>query len=374
MERGFWLRPSVSIAIIAMLLALIAAHDFLSGPALNLSVAYFVPITYAAWALGRRSAVVTALVAEVATVLDQRTLFQTTGEMLLVGVSNVIVRLIIYLFVAEVTYRLVQSTRTAHIATEDLERTYARLDEDMKAGGLLQESLLGFTLPNVPGYGIGAVVEYAEPVGGDFADIGTLDGKIYVCVADISGKGTPAALFTTLLKHLLNQAHEQGVRGRQVVSALNSTLSRALPDDRFVSLIYAELDPATGELNYVNAGHPEGLIYRGNTGDIETVGPTSPIIGIDAADSAIKSASVTFNPGDMLVMYTDGATDSKTPDGRRLGDDYIRKLFRESTQLSAQKAVDNISTSIENATDVGYRDDLTIVCIKKDSDTAMSGS
>jgi sigma-B regulation protein RsbU (phosphoserine phosphatase) len=333
---------------------------------------YFIPITYAAWRLGRKGAVVTALLADIPEVFEEIRAVQSGLIPEISAAGNVLLRLAIYIFVAEVTIRLLESNRETRAYAENLktlndnlQNANQRLDEDLKAAGTLQTGVLAFTPPEVPGWGIGASVNYAGPIGGDYADAGVVDDRIYVCVADISGKGIPAALFTALLEHLLHDAHERGLRGADVIQAVNSALYKVMPPETFITLFYAEINPDDGKVEFVNAGHTEGLIYRSQTSGLETVGPNCTILAITEELTVRPQDSLTLLPGDTLVLYTDGATESKTLQGQRFGEDLIRQLIVEFGHLDAQSMTKSICEKILAIINPEYRDDLTVLCVQR---------
>lgn len=367
----FFRRSGISIAITGVLLVVITVLDYITDPMLDLTIAYFVPITFAALTVGRWLAFTSALVAEVETCIDQADLVNTGIQSGEIAVSAIVVKILIYLFVAEVTSRLAKSDAEARHAAADLDEaneelraTNERLDDDVRTAGLLQERLFSFDPLIVEGCEVGAKVLLAGPTGGDFADVGTIDGLVYVCIADIAGKGTPAALFTSLLRHLLKDSHRRGLRGGNVLSTVNSALCRSMPTERFITLFYAEIDPASGRVEYVNAGHPEGLLYRGDRDEFEMVKPTAPLLGIKGLHPNFATSALQMRPGDSLTLYTDGATESKATAGDRIGEEPIRQLAREYSSLSAQEMSEQILASIEEATVAGSRDDLSIVCVK----------
>ncbi len=362
------------------LLAIVTFLDYVTGPTIDFSIVYFLPITFAAWAIGRGGALSTAVFAEIPTCLDHISLIRLGDQDPLQAVSSVIVRFFVYLFVAEVTVRLAQSNRAARRSAEELERvnvelrhTYDRLDEDASAGGMLQEALLAFELPSVPGCEVGARLQNAFRVGGDFVDVGLIDGRVYVCVGDISGKGTPAALFTALLKYLLKDAHRRGLRGGEVVSYLNPALCRGLPDERFVTLFYAEIEPGSGRVHYANAGHLEGLIYRRSSDVIDLLGPTAPILAVSDSFSQDLTSTAVMRDGDVLVLYTDGATESKMTSGERIGEERFADIARSYAHLDAQDMVDRICEHIQSITIDGARDDIAIVSAKMTGGRVLIG-
>lgn len=367
-----WIRrPIPAIILIILLVGLIFVADIVTGERLDVSILYFLPITFAAWALGRYAAYVTSLVSGAVYFQDQLHFVITGEQSLVVTVLDVLVRLLVFVFAAELTFRLARSMREARSSAHELARlntdlhnTYVSLDEDLNAAGLLQKNILEIEKPNVAGCSIGASVRYAGKTGGDFADAGKIDGKIYICVGDISGKGTPAALFTTLLKHLLNDALEQGLNGSGIVMHLNTALKSVLPADKFVTLFYAEIDPKTGILECVNAGHPDGLVYRAQSGQLEHLEHTAPIIGsFDLPDKPLSSHHQ-LQPDDVIVIYSDGVTDSKCVDGARLGDQPIQQLTITHSKLEPQEMAEAITSDIESLTLPDKRDDIAVICVK----------
>lgn len=358
-------------AVVLCLLVVISVLDRVTDPRINLSVAFFVPIVLAAWALGRPGAVAAALIAEIPTYMEQTAAFGAAARSNVEATSTIVVHLLIYLFVAEVTVRLMKSREEAQTAAAkaralalELQTAYSRLDEDVRAGGTLQASALRFAPPTVPGCEVGARVQYARAVGGDFADAAVLNGHVYACVGDISGKGTPAALFSMLFKHLLDSAHRRGLCAREVVTELDRELSQGLPDDRFVTFFYVEIDPGNGLVEYVNAGHPEGILFRHSSRAIELLGPNVSLLGCSEVPTAVTTSTIRLQPGDVLVLYTDGATESRRPDRSRLGDVFMIDLVKEYGGLAAQEMADTIVRRVEEATEAEWRDDLTVLCIK----------
>lgn len=360
----------VAVIITATLLGIVELADYVTGPFIDLAIAYFIPIIYAAWALGRGLAFPTILLAEVTTYFDQRELVRVGELSPLVAVSNIIARFFVFVFVVEVTRRLISSREHMRRTAENLRATgeklreaYESIDADIKAAGLLQSSVLDFDLPDIPGLQIGTSIKYAGSTGGDFADAGILDDRIYACVADVSGKGVPAALFTTLLKYLLMEAHDLGLRSVDAIMYINRGLSRMFTPEYFVTLFYLEIEPSTGRVEYVNAGHPEGLIYHTETEGLELASPTTGLLGV-SDDLRVNMRELILHGGDSLVMYTDGATDSRTPEGARLGEQAILDLTMRYHNLPAQDMANSIREGIEAATDPDLRDDLVVICVK----------
>lgn len=368
-----WARwPLVAAGITLTLLAIVAAIDYVTGPKVDVTVLYFLPVTYAAWSLGRSGAFVAALVATVPTLAEQIKLINAGAQSGRGATGEVIVPFVTYLFVAEVVSRLSTSvTMEREMAAnlqksrDQIETLYERVNQDLDIARQLQQKILAVTPPSAPCCDFGVAVKYARAVGGDFADVGMLDDAAFVCVADISGKGMPAALFTALVKHLLDDAHRLGLRGSTVVEYINSAMTSNMPSDAFLTLFYAEMDGKSGAIHYTNAGHPPGLVFRATSGDIEEAGTTGTVLGIRSADSfKAQTSEILLELGDVLVLYTDGATESKTTEGEFLGDDLIRQLTAEYAHLEAQDMAERLSADLLSRVDESRADDIAIVCVK----------
>ncbi len=365
---------SVIITFVTLLiLGAIGWIDWISGPNLNLSIAYFLPITFAAWFIGRPFALVATVLATVPYAADQVVMAYTTHQATIITIIDTIVPLLVFLFATEATTRLHQrSTQVAGMVRQlqarnaDLQQAYSLLDDDFQAAGIIQTTLLEIPRLHVRGIDIGAKTSYARAVGGDFAAVEVSDGFVYACIADISGKGTPAALFTALLKYLLDEALRQKLRGAGVVEYINASLLQVLPPERFVTLFLVEIDQDNGSFQYVNAGHPEGLLFRRETNSLEGLMPTNQIIGLSDT-LCVRVAENKLHDGDVLLLYTDGATDSQALDGARLGEEPIRSFVKQHIELDAQAMAEAVVASIEAQTLSQLRDDLSVICIRKTS-------
>jgi len=358
-----------SFVIVAVILVSVTVLDYLALPQLDMSIAYFIPILFAAWRLGRLGSMSVAMVAEIQAILDQ--LRSVLQQSFYVAAANTVVRLLVFVFVAEVTVRLVNSNIRVRQTLDELRNSnerllyaYERLEEDIQAAGIVQSEVLEIAIPKVTSCDIGVCLKYAREVGGDFADVGVIGDKVYACVADVSGKGVPAALFTTLLKHLLLEGHAQGQHTEEVIAMMSQSLTRVLPAEYFVTLIYAEFDPNTGILEYVNAGHPPGLIYRTRTAELVYANANMPLLAYWHGDIPIIPIKLAFDFEDVLMLYTDGAVESKRQDGSRLGSKFIENSLIEYAGLSAQDIASKIFERVLESTIETGRDDVTILCLK----------
>ena len=374
-------RRSIFQAVIVSVLMLIAVWiiDHYTLPHIDLSIAYFLPVAYTAWHLGRPYSISCALISDIPAYIDQSDVAIMQHQSLFELMLNLFLRFLIFVFVAEIVHRLsINSGKMVYDtirlnelnnrlenSNEELQIAYNHIDDDLKAAGALQGSMLSISPIDVKGCQVGSAIKYAGPTGGDYADAGIRDGKVYICVADISGKGTPAALFTMLLEHLLKDAVSRKNSPSKIVEHLNEAFLHSFPFDWFVTLFYAEMELETGIMEYVNAGHVPGLMYRSESGNIDTAENTCALLGSWSLTNSIKSKKNHLDYGDILVVYTDGMIESKLLDGSRLGDEFITRIIDINTHLSAQEIADNTISEIESVTEPSTRDDMTIVCLKR---------
>lgn len=246
--------------------------------------------------------------------------------------------------------------------------TQARLKRDLETAHIIQLSFLPRSVPTVPGYAFGAFYQSAQEVGGDYYGFIPLeDGRVAVALGDVAGKGIPAALLMAKLsseiRFCLLREHDPAA----VVTALNDLLyefaSRA---DRFVTLNLAVLDPKKHEAILVNAGHPSPLLYRPGSGELVEAVPNDlagPPVGI-ADGYRFDSCKISFNPGDTLLVFTDGVTDPENGLGQDFGVEGIRKTIRQLGPASPQTLIDRLVEAVQtHAFGSPQFDDIALVSV-----------
>ncbi len=201
--------------------------------------------------------------------------------------------------------------RTAEVAEKNrqLEEKQARIDDDLQTAQVLQASILPTDFSAYRGTGIAASMKPALEVGGDFYDVFPLEnGRIGLVVADVSGKGVAAAFFMAVTRTMLRGVALGGAEPADCLAQVNEALCRENPIDMFVTVLYAELEEATGAVNFVNAGHCEPIVTA--NGKAEVLHRTgNPPLGVIPARKFIER-SFTLAPGEMLFLYTDGVTEA----------------------------------------------------------------
>jgi len=211
-----------------------------------------------------------------------------------------------------------------------------------------------------------ASMRAAKDVGGDFYDICRIDDDhISFTIADVSGKGIPAAIFMAVSHTLLRFAGRKSIDPVPVITESNEVLARESFDSMFVTLFYGVYNTRTGEVCYVNAGHNPPCILR-HDNSVETL-PVSPDISLGVLEQHdFKSATITLQPGDAIIAFTDGVTESCSPDNELFGDDRLKKLLAAHCGSTAEEIVSAIGNAVkEHANGTEQSDDITILALKR---------
>jgi serine phosphatase RsbU (regulator of sigma subunit) len=205
----------------------------------------------------------------------------------------------------------------------------------------------------------------ANTVGGDFYDVlPTADGRVILTLGDVAGKGSPAALLMALLLAVLRTLVDEALEPTELMSRLNAQICRHSPASRFITLFYAVYEPSTGRLSYVNAGQNPPLVRR-RGGNYEKLAATGVALGM--FDQSTYSAVDTFlDPGDTLVLYSDGITEAEDPSGQPLEEAGLENIVASYSSFSAAE----IGTAVLKAVEVHakasrFGDDLTILILKR---------
>jgi serine phosphatase RsbU (regulator of sigma subunit) len=206
----------------------------------------------------------------------------------------------------------------------------------------------------------------ANTVGGDYYDIIQLgDGKVAVVQADVAGKGMPAALLMAVLQGSLRTLISAGLRGRQLVDALNDYLHDNTPSNRMVTLFYGELDLATGEMSYVNAGHSLPFLIR-RDGGLERPSDSSMVLGI-VPHRAYPPSVLRLEPGDRLLLFTDGISEASDRGDNEYGDERVEDYLRHhQPRDTGQDLVDGlVSDVLRFCKPAAPVDDMTLTLITR---------
>lgn len=251
----------------------------------------------------------------------------------------------------------------------------SRIEEELAVARRIQASFLPRRLPQPAGWQVAAYSRGAQAVGGDFFDcIELADGRLGLVVADACGKGVTAALFVALTRSLLRAASQapwlfQGGPARDAEGVLmgalrlvNDYICREHGDSNmFITLFYGVLDPVSGELAYLNAGHNPPLhVGAGGEPIVETGLGSMPVGILPGQSYEVQRALI--RPGERLVAFSDGITEATSPADELFGDERLQAAIRAGAHLDAQSLVEAIVAEVDAfAAGAPQSDDITLL-------------
>ena len=269
---------------------------------------------------------------------------------------------------------LIASTlRQAAVYAETLE--YQSAVQELEFAGRIQASFLPNELPDMDGWELAVTLLPARETSGDFFDfIQTSDGQVGILIADVADKGLGAALYMALSRTLIRTYAIEYEASPDIV--LFSANERILQDARanlFVTVFYGLLDPQTGMLTYCNAGHSSPLLLsRKNGSTIHALTPTGMPIGVDE-DAVWTQATIQIEPGDVLLLYTDGIPDAQTEDGDFFKERRLIEVAQSQADASAQEIQVAILDAVQDFTaGTAQFDDITLLVLKRDLEPPAS--
>lgn len=245
-----------------------------------------------------------------------------------------------------------------------------RIREELAVARQIQQDLLPHSFPRGERFEVSAINLPSREIGGDYYDFMSTgkgeDGEIeelLLVIADVSGKGTPAALLMASLQATLRAVREVQPGLAEIAEKVNAALFRTTDTEKFVTLFMAELDVATRRLRYVNAGHNFPILTRAS-GEQILLEEGGLLMGV-MEGAEYEEGQVFLEPNDVLVLYTDGVNEAQDPRREEFGEERLRTLIRERSYLGAREIRDEIYREVlAFAASQSQYDDLTLVVLK----------
>ena len=263
-------------------------------------------------------------------------------------------------FTIDRTLKHVEELREALSARDKL----VAIQNELDVASTMQQSILPTAFPSSSTYKVFGTMQPARNVGGDFFDVMRLQNdQVGLAIADVSGKGVPAALFMMSSRTLLKGA-AIGVEGPgAVLSEVNNLLHEDNSAQMFVTMLYAIYNPTTRTFTYSSGGHDAPLLVRSD--GTSTLLPLTNGIALGVLpDFEYEQNSVHLSPGDTIVLYTDGVTEAMNMDGIQLGINRVRSVFTESPPADAEEAgMEVVKTVVNFAQDAPQFDDITCLTL-----------
>ncbi len=245
------------------------------------------------------------------------------------------------------------------------ERALLTMKEEMRVASEIQQRLLPKAPPQTEGYDIAGLSIPTQDVGGDYFDFMPLEGnRLAFCLADVSGKGLPAALLMANLQGTVRGQAPVSASPRECLEHANRLLYRSTEPDRFATIFYGVLDPANHLLSYSCAGHERPILCTSGRKLLRL--EAGGLILSFMEECTYEEDTVQISPGDMLVVFSDGITDALNEYDQPYTEERLTALIAESADESAAGLLEKIMSDVKRHTgDHPQFDDMTLVVIKR---------
>ena len=244
-----------------------------------------------------------------------------------------------------------------------------QIEAELKSASDIQRILLPDKSPQIPGYVIAGKNIPARVLSGDYFDfIPLADGGLGAVIADVSGKGTAAAIITAMCRSVLRFSTQSGMSPAATLAVVNRQLYPDIREDMFVTMIYLVIQP-DGSLTLARAGHTLPLVWRKKTGKVETLHSGGLAVGIDKGtvfERVTKDFQFQMESGDCLLLYTDGVNEALDTHGLEFGEERIHTTLSNLAANGPQAVVDGLIADVDRFLN-GRRghDDITLIALQK---------
>ncbi|MEX2264930.1 MAG: SpoIIE family protein phosphatase [Bryobacteraceae bacterium] len=259
----------------------------------------------------------------------------------------------------------VAAIRIDHQRLVEVEQAERLMERELQQAAEIQRGLLPAAAPVTPGLDLAGYNAACRTVGGDYYDFLPFDdGRIAVLVADVSGKGMSAALLMSSLQARVQVLADEPDDLARMVTRLNRLISQNCPSNRFITFFICLIDPRTGEIAYSNAGHNPPLLVRrdGRVDSLDKCG--GPPLGI-LRSVTYERGLERMEPGDVLVLYSDGVTEASNPEGEEFGEKGLAAVFRGRNEPAGNLIEDVIQAVADWTSNAPPADDITLAVIRR---------
>jgi sigma-B regulation protein RsbU (phosphoserine phosphatase) len=236
-------------------------------------------------------------------------------------------------------------------------RTYQRQQE---IGRIIEEVLMPAPRVRLPGLAVAGRYQPSREVGGDFyAVLPLAGGRVGLAIADVAGKGIPAARLAARTRYLLEALAVERRDPADVLQRLNAALVQDSATTLFVSLFYGVIEPAAGTFRFASAGHVPPVLLRADAPEGTLLDVTGLLLGI-LPEAQYVSHATTVGPGDLLVLYTDGLTEARRSDGELFGEPRLAAVVAAARDGTAEDVADAVMRAVADWAGEGPRDDRAL--------------
>ena len=249
-----------------------------------------------------------------------------------------------------------------HLAQQRQQRSIrVRRQMELDDAIAVHRRLLPRELPALPGFTIAANSRSFDHIGGDYYDVLSMGDKIAICIGDVVGKGLPAALMMSNLQAAVKVTAAPWVAASELCQRVNDLAFSNGAADKFISFFYSVLNLRTQRLTYCNCGHNAPILLR-KDGTVERLEAGGTLIGI-RRDELFQESTVSLDPGDRLLLFTDGLSEVEDSDDHQYGEERLTQQFSAISGNSAQECLDDVLQAVSTHCNSRFLDDATAVVL-----------
>ena len=266
-------------------------------------------------------------------------------------------------FIYSVGSLAIISLENKRLFKEELEKQ--KMEEELELAKEIQKNLLPRLLPQFSKFEISAANISSKQVGGDYYDVIKFDDKddYVIAIADVSGKGVPAALLMANIQAFLKTICRQAMKIDEATALINDLLTENITDGRFITFFWAMLNDKECSIQYVNAGHNPPLLIR--NGEIIKLQKGGMILGVMKSTVPYLTEKIKLQSGDVLIMFTDGVTEAMDKNRNEFSDERLEQLVVKLYKKSADEILSSIQTEVQSFSKGAVQsDDITLMVVK----------
>src|SRR5690625_2458903 len=255
------------------------------------------------------------------------------------------------------------------------------LKSEISVAASMQDTLLSTVKPTIEGLDIGVISVPAHQITIEGLDIGVIsvpahqmngdyhhfikgkDGSLGIALADVIGKGVPAALCMSMIKYSMDSFPEESMTPQTILKNLNRVVERNVDSSMFITMFYAQYLPSEGKLHYASAGHEPGFYYNAQTDKFEEIEAKGLVLGV-SPDAEYKQYERKIDKDDMVILLTDGVTECRQGE-RFIESEEVLDVIKQYTHLPAQEMVSQVYKHFERLQSFQLRDDFTLIILRK---------
>ncbi|KAB2330557.1 PP2C family protein-serine/threonine phosphatase [Bacillus mesophilum] len=247
---------------------------------------------------------------------------------------------------------------------QNLKHIQQELRSEMEIAANVQKTLLGTSIPNIDCLDIGAISVPAKHMNGDYHHfVQDENNSVSIAIADVIGKGLPAALCMSMIKYAMDSLPENRKNPRDVLENLNRVVEQNVDLTMFITMFYGIYDTEKHVFSYASAGHEPCLFYNAESAEFTELPAKGLLLGIEKK-TKYSQYERSVDVGDMIILMSDGVTECRTEDGF-IERESLLELIKKFIHLEAQDIVTSVYKELEKMQDLQLRDDFTLIIFKR---------